>query len=133
MAYHYFCPSCSTELNPHQDVVLTGGKGKKRGLVLLNPEPGNYQAHVAKVLGLKAGDKVDFACPICQATLRSPVDKNLVQLSFKSDLGDEGFVTFSRVYGEHATYFIENGKVRSFGENAALYGDINFFGEGDRE
>jgi hypothetical protein len=133
MIYHYFCPSCMTELNPRGDVVLTGMKGKKRGLVLLNPEPGNYQAYVATALGLKIGDKIDFLCPVCQAAMKSPADKNLVQLAFKSDRGDEGVVTFSRVYGEHATYFLERGKVRSFGENAALYGDLNFFGEGGRD
>ena len=76
---------------------------------------------------------MDFSCPICQAVLRSAADKNLVQLSFKSDQGDEGFVTFSRVYGEHATYFVEKGKLRSFGENVGLYGDVNFFGEGERD
>jgi hypothetical protein len=133
MTYHYFCPTCMTELNPRGDVVLTGAKGKKRGLVLLNPEPGNYQAYVAKALGLKNGDIVDFCCPVCQKPLKAAASKNLVKLSFKSDQGEEGFVTFSRVYGEHATYFLENGKVRSFGANAALYGDLNFFGEGDRD
>lgn len=133
MTYHYSCPRCGAELNPREDVVLTGAKAKKRGLVLLSPEPGNYHAYVAKALDLRPGDMLDFSCPLCQASLKSRANKNLVQLSYKGDGGDEGFVTFSRVYGEHATYMVENGKVQAFGPNAALYGDINYFGEGERE
>ncbi len=73
---------------------------------------------------------MSFFCPVCQADLKSCVDKNLARIDFKQSNGTEGKVNFSRIFGEEATYFVTQEQVRSFGSNAEIYGAVNFFGEG---
>ncbi|MBI5507963.1 MAG: hypothetical protein HY903_04310 [Deltaproteobacteria bacterium] len=130
MKYRYACPSCRTELNPHEDVVVVAKNGDRSGLVLLHPEPGNQRVFVAASLQLKPKDAVRFYCPVCQAELKSAAATNLVRLDYKAQDGSEGFATFSRVYGEHASFYVEkDGAVRAFGESAPLYGDCKFYVE----
>jgi len=124
----YTCPACEAVLNPSTKIILTAAKGKTRGLVLFSPTPGNYSAVISENLHLKSGDKVDFSCPVCQASLVSGVNPNLVEISFHLDNGIDGKVNFSRILGEHATYFTTSESVRSYGDNAERYGNINFFG-----
>ncbi len=131
MKREYFCPSCRTTLNPNVKIVLTASWGEQRGLVLLSPQPGNYQAFISKELAPPEGARLSFSCPVCQASLHSTVDKNLAELGYRTSHGETGSVDFSRVCGEHATYFVNEDDVRAFGENAGVYGARNFFGEGD--
>jgi hypothetical protein len=128
--YRYFCPSCHTGLSPQSHVVLGARKGKRRGLVILNPEPGNYEVFASDSLELVYGDIIDFFCPVCQAELRSNADDRLVRVRFRGDDGQTGAVSFSRIFGEHATYLVTEDRIRTFGESAGTYGACNFFGEG---
>ena len=126
----YFCPKCETTLNPNVKVVLVAANGDKRGLVLMSPQPGNYQIFTSDNLEIKKGDLLEIFCPVCGANLRSHVDRHLAEISFRTSQGEEGRVDFSRVAGEHATYIITAEEIRSYGENAGVYGARNFFGEG---
>jgi hypothetical protein len=128
----YFCLQCKATLNPNIKLILTMAKGTRRNLILFSPQPGNYSVILPAEVTLNSGDEVEFFCPACGASLRSEAHRHLAELGFRLEDGTKGRLHFSRKYGEHATYFVTKEKVRSYGENAALYGEANFFGAGAR-
>jgi hypothetical protein len=130
MKRHYFCLTCKATLNPDVKLILTMAKGRRRGLVLFSPQPGNYSIVVPGDVTLHRGDEVEFFCPACGGSLRSAANPHLAELGFRLEDGTKGHLHFSRKYGEHATYFVTKEKVRSYGENAEIYGAANFFGAG---
>ena len=129
----YFCPECRAILNPSVTLILTMARGRRRSLILLSPQPGNYSVIVPDDVTLRQGDEVDFFCPACAKNLRSEANAHLAEIGFRLEDGTKGRVNFSRRYGEHATYFVTNEQIRSYGENAAVYGDANFFGAGGEQ
>ncbi len=124
----YSCPQCRATLNPNVKVILLATNRGRTGLVLLDPQPGNYEVLKAPELEFEEGDRVEFRCPVCRAALQSAASENLAELLFRDEEGNEGRVDFSRVYGEHATYLVTREEVLSFGEDASQYRG-NFFGE----
>lgn len=126
----YFCLECRTTLNPNVKIILTMAKGRRRSLILLSPRPGDYTVILPGDVTLRRGEEVEFFCPVCGANLRSEANAHLTEIGFRFEDGTKGRVNFSRRYGEHATYFVTKEQVRSYGENAAIYGDANFFGAG---
>mgnify|MGYP006291422875 CR=1 FL=1 len=133
MKRFYHCPRCGTRLNPNVKIILKAEIGDRRGLLLLSPQPGNYQIIASESLRPVEGEMTDLFCPMCQVNLVSEVDDHLAELAYKTDQGGEGRVVFSRVFGEHATYVLNEESVRSYGENAGAYSASNFFGEGGEE
>ena len=100
-------------------------------LILLSPQPGNYDAIVPEGFPVKPRDPVDFSCPLCGAGLASKRDPALAELAFSA--GEQrGTVAFSRVYGQHSTYFITEEAVKAYGEHASS-DTVNFFGAGPEE
>ncbi len=128
----YFCPECKAVLNPNVKIILTLASGRRKSLILLSPQPGNYSVILPLDVSLRRGEEVDFFCPVCGASLRSEASAHLAEIGFQLEDGTKGRVNFSRKCGEHATYFVTKERVRSYGENAAIYGDTNFFGAGVR-
>lgn len=126
----YTCPRCQANLNPNVKIILAAARGERRGLVLLSPQPGNYKAIGTDELGLQSGDLVEFRCPVCNAGLTASHDENLASLDFRFSTGLTGKVFFSRRYGEHATYFVTNDEIRSYGDAALDESSRNFFGAG---
>ena len=126
----YFCPKCWATLNPSVKLILTMAKGRRRSLILLSPKPGDYSVILPGDVTLRDGDEMEFFCPACGATLRSEASARLAEIGFRLEDGTKGRVNFSRKFGEHATYFVTKEHVRPYGENAAIYGDANFFGAG---
>lgn len=129
----YFCPSCGATLNPSAKVILTARKEQVEGLILLSPQPGNYQVIAADELDLRPGDLLELRCPVCRHGLISPVNGNLAEIGFRMTNGAEGRVRFSRRFGEHATFFVTREEIRSYGEHADVYSALNFFGSGPLE
>ncbi len=126
----YFCLKCGATLNPNVKLILTMAKGRRRSLILLSPRPGDYSVILPGDVTLRRGDEVEFFCPACGANLRSEINAHLTEIGFRLEAGTKGRVNFSRKYGEHATYFVTKEQVRSYGDNATIYGDANFFGAG---
>jgi hypothetical protein len=133
MKRYYHCPHCGTRLNPNVKIIVKAVIGDRHGLLLLSPQPGNYQIIASESLRPVEGETADLFCPICQENLQSDVDTHLAELSYRTDQGGRGKVVFSRVYGEHATYVLNEETVRSYGENAGAYSASNFFGEGGED
>lgn len=123
----YICPFCSAHLNPREYIVLRGEHNDRRALMFLSPAPGDYDAIVPRNFPLQANDLVMLTCPVCQADLTSPRDPNMAELRFRSEEA-EGTVVFSRIIGRHATYFVTDHAVHSYGEHADADG-VNFWGE----
>ena len=130
MNHLYFCPRCNATLNPNNKIIIAAANGQRHGLILFSPQPGDYEAIVADDLGLRDGDLVEMRCPVCSAVLTSEIDARMATITFKNhDTGAEGMVNFSRRFGEHATYFVTNEEIESYGDDAAAYAKMNFFGE----
>jgi len=130
MNHLYFCPRCDATLNPNNKIIIAAANGPRKGLILFSPKPGDYEAIVADDLDLRDGDLVDMRCPVCSQTLTSDMNDRLASIKFKSeDTGAEGMVNFSRRYGERATYFVTREEIDSYGDDAAAYAKMNFFGE----
>ena len=124
----YSCPHCDGDLNPGTKIILRGESGKQRGLFLFSPQPGDYHVVVPEGFKLKKKDRVDFSCPICSKSLSSKRDKSMAEIRFTMPGSNEGTVAFSKIYGQHATYFITAEHVKHYGAHRAEA--VNFFGEG---
>jgi hypothetical protein len=133
MKRFYYCLKCSTHLNPGTKIILTFVAKCGQGLILFSPQPGNYSVIVSEATRFRQGEVVQFCCPVCHADLTSSLNKNLAEIGFRFPEGPDGRVLFSRRYGEHATYFVTKEEARSYGENAQVYSQVNFFGEGPKD
>ncbi|MGC4117993.1 MAG: hypothetical protein QM765_26275 [Myxococcales bacterium] len=131
MARIYRCPHCDGQLNPGNRIVLRGQHKASRGLILLSPKPGNYDAVIPADFAVKARDIVDFSCPLCGHDLTSSRDPKFAEVAFRKGEKD-GRVAFSRVYGQHSTYFVTEKKVKRYGKDAEVE-PVNFFGAGPED
>ncbi len=129
MKRNYFCPQCDAHLNPNIKIILAVVRGPERGLALFSPQPGNYRVILAHGFSIAKGDLLDFHCPVCHASLRSPVSPQLARLVLRANRNSENFVDFSRTFGEEATFVISDEQVTPYGEHAEEYDGLNFFGE----
>jgi hypothetical protein len=129
----YFCPFCNATLNPSVKVILTAIKNERGGMILLSPQPGNYEVIAAQELDLRPGDVLDLHCPVCSKSLVSRINEKLAEIGFRLTNGMDGRAHFSRRVGEHATFFITSEEVRSYGEDADQYSSLNSFGAGEVE
>jgi hypothetical protein len=125
----YSCPQCQAILNPGTKIILRAALEERHGLFLFSPRPGNYDVIMPDAFGLRPGDAVTFCCPVCGGDLTSRRDPGLAEISFSSGGGAHGTVAFSRVAGQHASYFITAEHVRSYGEHASDR-IVNFWGAG---
>jgi len=133
MRRRYYCPECNAALNPNVKVILMARRNNRSGLILLSPQPGNYQSIVSEDFPLEFGDLIEFHCPVCGVSLTSDENDNLATLVYRFSPGREGTVFFARRFGEHATYLVFNNEVQTFGENALPNSHMNFFGSGQLE
>jgi hypothetical protein len=131
MRRSFLCPHCGGVLNPNVKIVLRAEYEGHRGLFLFSPQPGNYDAIIPESFHIKRKAQVRFSCPICSKDLTSNRDRTMAEIHFQSSSGAEGTVAFSRVYGHHATYFITDEEVKSFGEHHDE-DRMNFWGAGPR-
>lgn len=130
MKWKYACPSCKAVLNPNVKIILRLRRGKLNGLILISPRPGNYRIicdrdFAAKV---KHGQLVEFSCPVCGEVLTAPASRKLAELLLLQPQGKVKRVQFSCVYGEHATFILDGDTVVPYGDDAAAYDEVNFFG-----
>ncbi len=131
MNRHFTCPHCQTTLNPGTKIIVIGShEDGREGLILFDPQPGNYDTILPEALTFQSGENCRFTCPICRKDLTSKEETHLATVNFQSEDGTSGTVYFSRVFGEKATYFVTRESIEKYGENADLYGTVNFFGAG---
>ncbi len=126
----FACPHCETVLNPSVKILLVAQYNRKKGMILLSPQPGNFKyicdKSVEKVL--KPGATVTFSCPVCGAELTSAGNKKFAELTLIDAGGTRRKVEFSRVFGTHATFIVDGDSVLSYGDDADDFSPTNFFG-----
>jgi len=126
----YGCPHCHTVLNPSVKILLVVSHKKKKGMILLSPQPGNFKficdPSVEKVVS--KGTTVNFSCPVCATDLTSPANKKFAELEMIDPNGNTRRVEFSRVMGTRATFIFDGEEVVSYGDDADDFPDTNFFG-----
>ncbi len=128
----YHCPKCHANLNPNIKIILMAETSGKRGLLLLSPQPGNYDLIGAEEIKLVPNALVDLFCPVCNESLTADNDESMAALEFDFSTERVGTVYFSRRYHHHATYFVFDDEVEAYGKNAAPHG-MNYFGSGQSE
>jgi hypothetical protein len=126
----YACPHCQTVLNPSVKILLVVQYKKKKGMILLSPQPGNFHFICDSKLqkALTPGALVNFSCPVCSSDLTSAQDKKFVELSLLSPGRESRRVEFSREFGKQATLIIDGNEVAAFGRDAEESSGKNFFG-----
>ncbi|MCK9996930.1 MAG: hypothetical protein KAH56_11705 [Candidatus Krumholzibacteria bacterium] len=126
----YACPHCEAVLNPSVKILLVIGYRKKKGMILLSPQPGNFKYICDKSVekGLAEGAKIRFSCPVCSADLTSKSNSQLAELRMIAPDREPRRVEFSRIYGKQATFIFDGEDVISFGDDADHLGETNFFG-----
>ena len=126
----FSCPHCQAVLNPSVKILLVISYKKKKGMILLSPQPGNYKyiCDPSVEKHLSQGAKVRFACPVCSEDLTSPSSSQLAEMRIATPGQDPQRVEFSRIYGKNATFVFDGEDVTAFGEDADNLGSTNFFG-----
>jgi len=127
MKTKFQCPHCLAHLRVRENLIFRVRTSTfQRGMLLLNPELGNYSYISAPDLKFDKGDKLEFFCPICCEDLSvKSINPNLINIRM-NDGEKEYDVYFSSVVGEHLTFKIhQHDIVERFGEDYSAY--VNYF------
>lgn len=117
MENDYKCPKCHGNIRIGESIILSAHhKKSQNGLVLLHPEPGNYDVITHPGFKYEAGDIIDFYCPICHHNLGSDKHLNLAMIVMTDDKGQDFDIYFSKVAGEQST-------LKMIGEHMEIYGE----------
>ena len=129
MGRSYYCPHCRKLLNPGTKVIFLVENGEDREMVLLSAKLGEYSVVHSRSMAFEEGKVYTFRCPICRSDLTSSLDENLVDILTQNDEEMMVRVSFSRIFGEQATFLRAPDGVDRYGEHASRYENVNFFGE----
>jgi hypothetical protein len=122
MQKYYLCPHCRGHLKVGNHIIFaTANKNEEKGLLLLNPQIGNYTSIKHPSYQYNDGDKIDFYCPLCQKGLSSSFDDNLVHVIMTDKDKKEYDIYFSRIAGEKSTYKVSGDTVMAAGEHSSRY------------
>jgi hypothetical protein len=136
MAIDYLCKVCRGHLLVKNSIVLATAKKNhsQRGLVLLNPELGNYTTTTHPSFKIKEGEQYIYTCPICHSQLNSAKYKHLVRIIMIDDNGKEFDIYFSGIAGEKCTYKIRGNKLEEKkGPDVEMYNKYFDIPEEDRK
>jgi len=118
----FLCPECNEYLRIGENVIFKVKNSRKQScLMLLSPQIGNYTSHKHNSFEIKAGELLEFYCPLCNASLTSDIDKNLVNVILQDEKGQFHNVYFSRIVGEHSTFETDGDSLHVEGEDAGRY------------
>lgn len=116
------CPKCKGYLKVDQHVIFSVTTSQnQKGLMLLSPKLGDYSVVCHPSLSLKAGEKINFYCPICHARLASKKHTNLAKVLMVDKNNEVYEVLFSEIAGERCTFQRLEGSFKVFGEHSQLY------------
>lgn len=125
MKKNFLCPRCKAYLNVGQHIILAAElKNGTAGVILLNPEIGNYITETNSKFNVKDGEKCDFFCPVCHQKLASDIHDNLSRIIMTDEKNREFEILFSKIAGEKSTYKIIGESVEIFGDHHSNYIDF---------
>lgn len=126
---NFLCPKCLAHICVGNHLILkVRNQKKKTGLLLLNPQIGNYSSIKHPEFEIQEGEALEFFCPACNSSLESDIHGNLVHVILHEN-GQDNNVYFSRITGEHSTFETSGDSVRIAGEDAGRY---TYFKIGDK-
>jgi len=118
----FLCPKCKGHLRVGDYIIFkVKNAEKKDALILLSPQIGNYTSIKHPTFEFKEGEFLEFYCPLCNASLKSDIHKNLALVLMKDEEEKSFAVYFSQVAGEHSTYETDGDSVHLAGEDAGRY------------
>jgi hypothetical protein len=124
---NYLCPACRSYLRVWNNIIFSvkSCTEDKKGLLLLNPELGNYEFISHPQIDFKEMDCLDFFCPVCGSDLKATeINPNLARIIMIDENQRSFDVYFSRIRGEHSTFKISNGDVvEKYGKDSSSYLD----------
>lgn len=121
MEPQYYCPACDASLKVCDYIIfLAQTKHKKKGLLLLHPEIGNYSSIKHPDFKFEEGESIEFLCPVCHTSLASDFDDKLAHIILEENQKTYD-IYFSRIAGEKSTYKVDGEMVTSTGEHADRY------------
>jgi rubredoxin len=125
MKNNFICPNCNAYLNVGQQIILSAtNKNGISGLILFNPELGNYSIETNPEFIINEGEKYDFYCPVCQEKLASKIHDNLSRIILIDNENKQFEILFSKIAGEKSTYKIIGESVEFFGNHHSNYIDF---------
>lgn len=114
MAVQYLCKVCRGHLNVKSSIILAAANlsnRAQRGLILLDPELGNYTKTTHSSFKINKGEEYIYTCPICAAQLNSMKYLHMVRIIMIDDDNKEYNIYFSGIAGEKCTYKIRGNKI----------------------
>lgn len=126
MKEQYICPKCRGHLTIENHVVFAGRtKQGKSGLLLLDPQLGNYAIATHPQFTINEGEYIHLYCPICHADVEAKeIHDSLARVIQVDADGKEHQILFSKVIGEQCTYKITDDKIYPYGDSAHLYHEM---------
>ena len=121
MEKQYICPKCNGLLRVGENIIfMARNKRRKRGLIMLHYEIGNYTSHKNPDFNIEMGEKIEFCCPLCSKSLTADIDKNLTHILLEEE-GKLYDIYFSKIAGEKSTYVVNEEGVTRAGEHSERY------------
>ncbi len=126
----FVCPHCQGVLNPNVKILLVAAAKRRKGMILLSPQPGNYKYICDSSLqdAFQEGKTITFSCPMCATDLTAEGNPKFAHLELHVTGHKPRQIEFSRVFGAHATFIVDGNDVTSFGDDAEDFDGTNFFG-----
>ncbi len=118
----FLCPKCKDHLRVGDHLIFkVKNIAKQSALILLSPQIGNYSSVKHPSFEFKQGESLEFFCPLCSASLKSDIHKNLALVLMTDETEKRYAVYFSQIAGEHSTYETDGDSVHAEGEDAGRY------------
>lgn len=119
------CPKCRGYLNVGDHIILAAeSKNHDTGLILFNPEIGNYTTIKNPEFVTKEGEKYEFFCPLCGEKLAADIHDNLSHIIMIDEDKTKYQILFSKIAGEKSTYKIVGESAEIFGDHHSNYIDF---------
>jgi len=118
----FLCPKCKDHLRVGDHLIFkVKNAAKQVAILLLSPQIGNYSSVKHPSFEFKQGESLEFFCPLCSASLKSDIHRNLALVLMTDETGKRYAVYFSQIAGEHSTYETDGDSVHAEGEDAGRY------------
>ncbi len=126
---NYLCPHCKGHLRANNKIILSAVSEKgTKGLLLLDPELGNYKVLQHPDFDIKEGETIKFYCSICHESLYvEEYEGHFAKVIMVDKNNKEYDILFSKIAGEECTYKMNDGIYEAYGVDSGHY--TNFFGE----
>ena len=108
---NYACPNCRSYLLVWNNIVLIvkSCTEDKQGILLLNPELGNYEFICNYKFDFKGMECLDYFCPVCDSNLTATdVNRNLARIIMIDEDQKEYDLYLSRHSGEQSSLITQD-------------------------